>query len=407
MNKDNISYNYKFIKMKRTTILFVLLIASVFVFAQKGKVTTALSYKETGKLDKAVEAIEETVDANNPKSESSITWPRTWEVRGEIYQAVFQSKDENYKKLNNDPLTVAFDSYMKALQLDDKDRFGKSVKIKLTLLIGDLTNQAVAAFNEENYEKALKSFEQIMAIEQTPVYKAEDPNAVDTVIMFNAGLAAYNAAQYDKAIDYYKQAAKYKYNGAKTYQLISTSYMQKKDTVGALQTLQDGLKEFKENSTLLVEVINIYLNANKVDDAMKYLDIAIAQDPKNASYYFAQGTLYDKLQKIDEATNSYMKAIEFKEDYFDAYYNLGALYYNKGVKQVDVANAVPSNQPDKYEEEKNKADIEFKKAIPYMEKAHEINPTDKFTMESLKTLYYRLKMLDKHAEIVEKMKSLQ
>lgn len=393
--------------MKRTTILFVLLFAVTCVFAQKGKVTSALSYKETGKLDKAVEAIEETVDANNPKSESSITWPRTWEVRGEIYQAVFQTKDELYKKLNGDPLTIAFDSYMKALQLDDKDRFSKSVKIKLTLLIGDLTNQAVAAFNEENYEKAMKSFEQIMAIEQTPVYKAEDPNAVDTVIIFNAGLAAYNAQKYDKAIEYYKEAAKYKYNGAKTYSLIASSYFQKKDTVGALNVLQEGLKEYSDNGALLVEVINIYLNANKVDDAMKYLDIAISQDPKNSSYYFAQGTLYDKLQKTEEATNSYLKAIEFKDDYFDAYYNLGALYYNKGVKQVDVANAVPSNQPEKYEEEKNKADIEFKKAIPYMEKAHEINPTDKFTMESLKTLYYRLKMLDKHAEIIEKMKSLQ
>ncbi len=393
--------------MKRTTILFALLFAVTCAFAQKGKVTSALSYKETGKLDKAVEAIEETIDANNPKTESSITWPRTWEVRGEIYQAVFQSKDENYKKLNADPLTVAFDSYLKALQLDDKDRFGKSVKIKLTLLIGDLTNQAVAAFNEENYEKALRSFEQIIAIEQTPVYKADEPNAVDTVIIFNAGLAAYNAQNYDKAIDYYRQAAKYKYNGAKTYSLISSSYMQKKDTVGALQVLQEGLKEYGENGALLVEVINIYLNANKVDDAMKYLEIAISKDPKNSSYYFAQGTLYDKLLKTEEATNSYLKAIEYKEDYFDAYYNLGALYYNKGVKQVDVANAVPSNQPEKYEEEKNKADIEFKKAIPYMEKAHEINPTDKFTMESLKTLYYRLKMLDKHAEIVEKMKNNQ
>jgi tetratricopeptide (TPR) repeat protein len=393
--------------MKRTTILFVLLFAVTCAFAQKGKVTSALSYKEAGKLDKAVEAIEETIDATNPKTEGSVTWPRTWEVRGEIYQAVFQSKDENYKKLSADPLTVAYDSYMKALQLDDKDRFSKSVKIKLTLLIGDLTNQAVAGFNEEAYEKAMKSFEQIMAIEQTPVYKAEDPNAVDTVIIFNAGLAAYNAKQYDKAIDYYKQAAKYKYNGAKTYSLIANSYFQKKDTVGALQVLQDGLKEYSDNGILLVEVINVYLNANKIDAAMKYLDIAIAQDPKNASYFFAQGTLYDKLQKPEEAANSYLKAIEFKEDYFDAYYNLGALYYNKGVKQVDVANLVPSNQPDKYEEEKNKADIEFKKAIPYMEKAHEINPTDKFTLESLKTLYYRLKMLDKHAEIIEKMKSIQ
>jgi tetratricopeptide (TPR) repeat protein len=391
--------------MKRTTILFVLLFAVTCVFAQKGKVTSALSYKEAGKLDKAVEAIEETIDANNPKTEGSITWPRTWEGRGEIYQAVFQSKDENYKKLSNDPLTIALDSYLKALQLDDKDRFSKSVKIKLTLLITDLTNQAVAAFNEENYEKAMKSFEDIMAIEKIPVYKADDPNAVDTVIIFNAGLAAFNAQKYDKAIEYYKQAAKYKYNGAKTYSYISNSYMQKKDTIGALQALQDGLKEYSDNGPLLVEVINIYLNSNKINDAKKYLEIAISQDPKNSSYHFALGTLYDKLQKPEEAITSYLKAIEFKEDYFDAYYNLGALYYNKGVKQVDVANAVPSNQPEKYEEEKNKADIEFKKAIPYMEKAHEINPTDKFTMESLKTLYYRLKMLDKHAEIIEKMKN--
>lgn len=392
--------------MKRTTILFVLLFAVTCVFAQKGKVTSALSFKETGKLDKAVASIEEAIDASNPKTEGSISWPRTWEVRGEIYQAVFQTKDENFKKLNSDPLTVAYESYMKALTLDDKDKFSKSVKIKLTLLISDLTNQAVAAFNEENYEKALKSFEQVIGIEQTPVFKADDPAAVDTVIIFNAGLAAFNAQNYDKAIQYYKEAAKYKYSGARTYQLISSSYLLKKDTLGALNTLQEGLKEYPSNGTILVEVINIYLNANKVDEALKYLDIAIQQDPKNASYFFAKGTLFDKLQKTDEAAESYLKAIEYKEDYFDAYYNLGALYYNKGVKQIDVANAIPSNQPEKYEEEKNKADIEFKKAIPYMEKAHEVNPTDKFTMESLKTLYYRLKMLDKHAEIVEKMKNL-
>ena len=393
--------------MKRTTILLVLLFASTCIFAQKGKVTSALSYKESGKLDKAVESIEETIDTNNPKAESSISWPRTWEVRGEIYQAVFQTKDEAYKKLSADPLTVAFDSYLKALQIDDKNRFSKSVKIKLTLLIGDLTNQAVAGFNNEKYDVALRSFEQILAIENTDIYKEDDPNAVDTVIIFNAGLAAYNAEQYDKSIEYYKKAAQYKYNGAKTYSLISSSYKQKGDTLNALNTLKDGLKEYPSNGALLVEVINIYLDASQVDEAMKYLDIAISQDPKNASYYFAQGTLYDKLQKVEEASNSYMKAIEYKEDYFDAYYNLGALYYNKGVKQVDVANAVPSNQPEKYEEEKDKADVEFKKAIPYMEKAHDINPTDKFTLESLKTLYYRLKMLDKHAEILEKMKSIQ
>lgn len=392
--------------MKRTTILLVLLFAITSVFAQKGKVTSAKSLKEAGNLDKAVATIEEAVDPSNPKSESSINWAGTWEARGEIYQALYKSKDENHKKLSDDPLTVAYDSYMKALSLDEKNKFTNSVKIKLTLLISDLTNQAVNAFNEEKYEKALKSFEQIMAIENTPAIKADDPNAVDTVIIFNAGLAAYNSQLYDKAIEYYKEAAKYKYSGSRTIQLISSAYMQKKDTLGALSSLEEGLKDYPGNVTILTEIINIYLNANKVDEALKYLNLAISQDPQNATYYFAKGTLFDKLQKPEEAQECYLKAIELKDDYFDAYYNLGALYYNKGVKQIDVANAVPSNQPAKYEEEKNKADVEFSKAIPYMEKAHALNPTDKFTMESLKTLYYRMKMLDKHAEIVEKMKNL-
>lgn len=64
--------------MKKTILLLTLVFfAFGGVFAQKGKVTTALNFKDTGKLDKAVETIEITVDPNNEKAEKSITWPRT------------------------------------------------------------------------------------------------------------------------------------------------------------------------------------------------------------------------------------------------------------------------------------------------------------------------------------------
>ena len=148
--------------MKKTLILLSIILLSTNLFAQKGKVTSALNFKDTGKLDKALEAIEEAIDASNPKTKSSITWPRTWEVRGEVFQAIYQSKDKAVKNLSKDPLTEAVNSYKKALELDDKNRFGKSVKIKLTLLINDLTNQAVEAFNAEDFKKALLSFEQIL-----------------------------------------------------------------------------------------------------------------------------------------------------------------------------------------------------------------------------------------------------
>jgi tetratricopeptide (TPR) repeat protein len=392
--------------MKKVSILIVILFTVSGAFAQKGKVNTALSFKDAGTLDKAVAIIEEAIDVNNPKAESSINWPRTWEVRGEIYQAVFQSKDENYKKLHANPLSVAFESYQKAIQLDDKNKFSNSLKIKMQLLIYDRSKQAEADFNQQDYAKALASFEQIMTIEDNQVYKAESPNAVDTVIIFNAGLTAYNAKKFDRAIEYYKKAASYKYNGAQTYIRLTESYLSKKDTAGALEIMHNGINEYPDNSPILVQLINVYEKKNKLEDAMKYLDLAISKDPNNESFQLFRGVLFEKQNNTDEAIRCYEKAIELKPENFDACFNLGVVYYNRGVKQIDVANSVPGNQTEKYEAEKSKADLEFKKALPYLEKAHESNGNDKLTLESLKNVYYRLKILDKHAEIVEKMKSL-
>ena len=70
--------------MKKTIFLFVLIISVTTVFAQKGKVSSAQSYKDAGKLDQAVETIESTIDPSNDKSDKTLDWPRTWEVRGEI-----------------------------------------------------------------------------------------------------------------------------------------------------------------------------------------------------------------------------------------------------------------------------------------------------------------------------------
>lgn len=387
------------------TILFVFILS--FTYAQKAKVNSALMAKEAGKLDEALSSIEEAVNPANPKSESSIAWAHTWEVRGEIYQAIYKSKDDNHKKLHADPLQEALQSYQKASELDEKGKFANSLKIKMQLLIGDLSEQAVNAFNEPNYNKALASFEQILAIQDHPLYKEASSNMVDTTIIFNAGLAAYKAAQYDKAIEFNKKAAQYKYSGSRTYELMALSYLAKKDTAGALSIMQEGLQEYADNSFLLNQVIDIYIGKNKIDDAMKYLDMAIARKADNEVLYLVRGNLLVKLNKNDEAVKCYEKAIALKPDFMDAYFNLGNIYYNQGVKQTEIANAIPGNEPTRYDAEKAKSDEEFKKALPYLEKAYAINDSDRLTLESLKNIYYRLQMLDKHAVIVEKIKSVQ
>jgi len=391
--------------MRKIGILstFVLFVIIVITSCKTAQVTSALSMKDSGDLKKAVTTINEAVDPSSEKAEKTINWPKTWEVRGEIYQAIFQSKDPEVKKLSDNPLQEAYDSYKKALELDTKGKLDNSIKIKLTLLTNDLANQAVDAFNNNKYEEAEQSFEEILKINNLDVMKAENPNAVDTAYIFNAGLAAYRAQDYDKAIKYFKEAAQYDYNGARTYSLIADTYQQQKDTLDALETLKEGFKKYPEDNIILTNMIQIYLNLKKTEDAMRYLKMAIEQDPNNASYYFAQGRLYEEQNNEEQAIEAYKKAIDADNSYFDAYYNLGALYYNKGVEQIDVANSVPAGNNEKYMEEIKKADKWWEKALPYMEKCHELKPDDRMTLESLKNLYYRTKQMDKYNAILKQL----
>ncbi|HZH73538.1 MAG TPA: tetratricopeptide repeat protein [Mariniphaga sp.] len=390
--------------MKRILIFLNVGLLALFVACSpRTKVSSSQSLKEAGKLNEALTTINEAIDPTAENSDKTLNWPRTWEVRGEIYQAIYQSKDKEVKKLAEDPLTEAFNSYQKAIELDEGDKFSNSVKVKLTLLTNDLTNQAVEAFNENDYPKALRSFEQILSIQDIPVIAQDNPGAIDTVIIYNAGLAAFNAEQYDKAIDYFEQTAETGYNEARTYGLISNAYLAKQDTMGAVQALQEGFEKYPEDNTVLTNMIQIYLDMNKTEDALKYLRMAIEREPNNATFHFAQGTLHEKLDNIDEAIASYEKAIEVDDSFFNAYYNLGAVYYNQGVKQIEVANAVPTNQNAQYEAELAKADEWFKKALPYMEKCYELKPDDTMTKESLKNLYYRLKDMDNYNKMLEEL----
>lgn len=52
------------------------------------------------------------------------------------------------------------------------------------------------------------------------------------------------------------------------------------------------------------------------------------------------------------------------------------------------------------------ARVEFNKALPYLEKAHEIKPDDRTVLETLQTVYVQVKMNDKAEEINSKIEAL-
>jgi tetratricopeptide (TPR) repeat protein len=113
-------------------------------------------------------------------------------------------------------------------------------------------------------------------------------------------------------------------------------------------------------------------------------------EPTDFSLYFAEGTLHDRLNNFEEAEKSYKKSIELNSEYYDALFNLGALYFNAGVELLEQANKVPAREVEKYDELIEKSNVKFRLSIPYIERAYEVTP-QKAAIETLRNLYFRFR----------------
>lgn len=370
--------------MKRLLLLFT---ATVLVIsaatAQKAKVQTAYNYYKYDELDKAKEAIDEAA-----QNETTSGMAKTWYYKGLIYQKIY--KHEKYGNLDQDALLKAYQAYAKALEIEPKYEFAPEINQNKLVVGNQMFGQGVEFFNAKTFDKALNAFENVLII---------NPN--DTLATLNAAYSAEKGGNKVKAKEYYNKLISMNYKDPKIYIFLSSIYKTEGDSAQALATVQKGRQRFPSDNNLVIEELNMFLGSGKDKEALESLNVAIQGDPKNPSLYFAQGTVYDKLNRKSEAAASYKMAIENKPDYFDAYYNLGAMYFNEAAEMANKANDLKSNV--EYGKAKEKFDAKFKEAQPYLEKAHELNPDDTNTMLSLKQLYARTNDTVKYDAIKAKL----
>lgn len=370
--------------MKKLLVLFAVLVyASSGAFAQKVKVQTAFNYYKYDELDKARTAIDEAI-----ANESTMGMAKTWYYRGLIYQKMH--KHPKFGGLDPQALVKAYESYKKALEIEPKYEFQEEIQQNMSVIGNGLFGSGVENFNAKKYDMALIDFENVLSI--TPD---------DTLATLNAAYSAERSGNKEKAKTYYNKLITMRYKEPKIYIFLGNLYKSESDSAKALSTIQAGRTAFPADNSLVIEELNMYLYSGKDKEALESLNLAIQGDPANANLHFAQGTVYDKVNKKDLAATSYKKAIELKPDYFDAYYNLGAMYFNEAAEMANKANDLKSNA--EYGKAKEKFDARFKEAMPFLEKALELNPTDTNTMVSLKQLYARINETAKYEAIKNKL----
>ena len=176
------------------------------------------------------------------------------------------------------------------------------------------------------------------------------------------------------------------FNDPSIYVHMSDILQEEGNDDDALKYLSLGRDYFENDPVLINSQINLYIKLNRTDELIDKLSDAIELDDMNDLLFFNRATVYDQKGMLDEAIIDYKKSIELNPDNFNSNYNLGALFFNRGVELRNEANNSSSDKL--YNKLKKESEVFFDDALPYLETSLSLDPNDKNTLLSLKQLYY-------------------
>lgn len=390
--------------MKHAFLSVTGLVMAASLTAQNANVVNAFNYMKDGQFAKAVEYIEPaTQDAKTGLSE------KTWRYRGDIYRSIALGTDEALKAQFPDAVDKAAESYMKANELDAKGAYKRENAQALAGLQGASLNAGNDAFSKKDYQRAIACYRRSESI-------AKSFGHADTNAIFNRALAYESAGDGANAVSSYREAIAAGYNKPEVYRYIASLQRKGEDLNGAITTIREGLAKFPGNKDLMLDEMQYLLAADRSAEAEASVSAALEKEPGNAVLWSVLGGLHDKKASdakddaarsaaYSKAEEAYLKAIEIDPKLFDAYFNVGVVYNNRAAAEYEKCNAIKSDT--EYTKCKKVADDIYLKAVPYFEKAHELNDKDTQTIQQLIKLYGKTNDQAKYQVMKEKLAKLQ
>lgn len=101
---------------------------------------------------------------------------------------------------------------------------------------------------------------------------------------------------------------------ALSHYLSSMVYYRRGDTEKAIQELEETLKYDSEATVPWIRLIRLYLVVEKYEQALACVDKVIEKEKNLPSLYLIRGELCHRLDRIDEAVESFQKAIELNPE---------------------------------------------------------------------------------------------
>jgi tetratricopeptide (TPR) repeat protein len=406
--------------MKKYFVLAIALTLGFSVVAQKKELKAANKEIDKGNFEKAAVALD-------------------------AAETLLGSMDEKYKSQyfllrsicylkNGDPDFNTIKKSIEALKLATEPEQGQGVKNQIQNLKAHLVNKGSSLLQKEDYKTSSDYFES--------AYKLVPS---DTAYLFYAASTAVNAKLYDRSLAMYEELRSLGYTGIEQNYLatnketqveelfgskvlrdlsvkskshinpkdkkteskfpeiiknIALIYVQNGENEKALQAMAVARAESPDDLNLLLTEANVHYSMGNTQKFKELLEIAIQKDPMNPELQYNLGVISSETDDFESSKKYYLKAIELNPEYVNAYINLAALILGQEESILDQMNSLGSSAADdrKYDELKAKRNQLYLNAIPYLETAFNIDPSNYQAAKTLTNIFSAVGDSDKYKE---------
>jgi len=419
-------------------ILTSALLISAAGFAQKDQIKAAEKALKGGNAAEAVNQLKqaEGVIANaTPAEKAQYNF-----IKGNALKDLANKKIETSKNLSG--AAKAYQEVLETEKAAGKSKYSEDAKTAIAEIKNQLVTSAIEEGKKNNNKGASELLRQVYDLDKTDVEK----------LYFSASYAV-NAQDFDTALAYYDELKKLNYTGEGTsyyaknvlsdeeeffgntaaskadrdnkvrlklyttprdekvpsrkgeiYKNIALILIQKGKTNEAKEAIAQARTENPDDNSLMMAEADIYLKLEDYVTYKKLIDQVLLKNPNDADLLYNLGVISSKTDPA-AAESYYKKAIAIKPNYTNAYLNLAILKLDGEKKLIDEMNKLGTSEKDnkRYEVLKKQRNDLFTSAIPYLEKAFELDPKNEDVGTTLMNVYGALEMSDKKKALKAKL----
>jgi predicted Zn-dependent protease len=412
------------------------LLISVATFAQKDQIKAAEKALKGGNAQEAITILQgaEAASAAAPDTEKA----QFCFVKANAFLALANKNEDTDKNLS-----AAAKAYQDLLAIEKASGKAKYSAQASTSIIDIKYKLITAAIADSKADKH--------AAGASKLYDAYLLDKKDTINLYYAASTYVNAKEYDKAYNAYDELKKLNYSGkgvnyfavnkvngeeqlfttakerdqmvklgthekprteelpskrGEIYKNMALILVQNGKVAEAKKAVAEARATNPEDTSLILTEANLYLDTKDYDTYKKLITEVLAQSPNDADLVFNLGVISYNAKNLVDAEKYYKRAIEIKADYVNAYLNLAILKLDADKKLFEEIQKLGNSEKDnkRYEVLKKQREVVFTSALPYLEKASELDGTNEEVKGTLLSVYRALEMTEKAKALKAKMK---